>query len=493
MKRFRWLSVALIILIFTSGCSKKENEPEKEKVPTNYQQPVLKEKLNFEINDNAVLADLLAEDNKIELINGNDVIDTKVLGEKELVIKYKENDVEKEQLIKIKVVDTKAPAIEFKKELSTKVGTKIDLLKNVKAIDNSLEDIKVRVEGNYDFSKTGTYNLKYVATDSSNNKVEEEFVLNVTKKATTNNTSNSSNNNATSNNNTSTNTNNNSSSINNNQIQNNTDKKEEGDRTASKLITSATHKYQVNYTYGYVKKTDNFNAKSRQDILNILYTALNEGADKFGFYCDYSECENDLKKLLNNGVLSYVQDYIHPYNTFKGMRYTLSNDFVLVEVTKTYSNSDIAKLENKVNSIMSSKVTSSLSLTEKIKVLHDYLVENTSYQDNGSTAQQTALGPLFNGKSVCEGYAHAMAIFLNRLKVPNYRVSVPGVHMWNLVYAGGKWKHLDVTWDDPITTDPSGNRKEILRHDFFLISSSEVKNQDVGDNHAFDKNIFKEA
>ncbi len=157
----------------------------------------LKEDLNVEINSEVKIADLLEENNDIEIINVDEKIDTSSLGEKDLVLKYLENAEEKEYAIKINVVDTEKPTIKFTKELSTTAGTKINLLKNVKVSDNSKEEIKATIEGDYDFNKEGTYKLKYVAIDSSNNKTEEDFTLKVNKKKTTSTTNTTTNNNST--------------------------------------------------------------------------------------------------------------------------------------------------------------------------------------------------------------------------------------------------------------------------------------------------------
>lgn len=171
---------------------------------------ILKDNLSFEINSELTLLALVSEDNKVKILSEDEIIDTSVLGEKDVILKYKMEDDEKEIIVKINIVDTISPTIEFEKELSTYLGTKIDLLKEVKATDNSEEEIEVTVEGDYDFNKVGTYTLKYVAVDSSGNKKEEEFVLKVTNKETTSSTSNNSNND----NNSSTSAANNSSSNN---------------------------------------------------------------------------------------------------------------------------------------------------------------------------------------------------------------------------------------------------------------------------------------
>lgn len=142
----------------------------------------LYESLNFELNSDVYLLSLIKKISNGELITDNVKIDTSILGEKELKIKYiNENNEEKEYAFKINVVDTTKPVIKYKKELTTTIGNKIDLLKDVVVTDNSGEKISVEINGEYDFNKVGKYTLKYVAVDSSGNKSEEEFILDILK------------------------------------------------------------------------------------------------------------------------------------------------------------------------------------------------------------------------------------------------------------------------------------------------------------------------
>ena len=168
MKKVRFLSLIMLLLIVT-GCGNNKSE---QKVDI-----ILNNNLNFEINSELKLSSLVSKKNKVEIINKDEIIDTSSLGTKEIILKYKDKNKEKEYRFKIKIIDTQAPTIEYQKELSTTVGTSIDLLENVKVSDNSKEEIKANVEGNYTFANAGEYTLKYVAIDSSNNKTEEEFKL----------------------------------------------------------------------------------------------------------------------------------------------------------------------------------------------------------------------------------------------------------------------------------------------------------------------------
>ena len=160
----------------------RDNKPKEEKKKESI---ILNDNLEFEINSEVKLLSLVSDDNKVKIVSEDEIIDTSSLGEKEITIKYLVKDKEEAKTVTIKIVDTQAPTIEYNKELSTNVGTKIDLLKNVKVSDNSKEKIKATVEGEYDFDNEGTYKLKYVAVDSSKNKAEKEFTLKVDKKTTT--------------------------------------------------------------------------------------------------------------------------------------------------------------------------------------------------------------------------------------------------------------------------------------------------------------------
>ena len=114
------------------------------------------------------------------------VLDTSKLGKKKVTIvvtDYFKNDRKFSYILKI--VDTEKPIIKFNQNLETTEGVKIDLLKDVSVSDNSKEEIKVEVSGDYDFNKAGKYTLYYLAEDSSGNKAKEEFTLVIKEKPKT--------------------------------------------------------------------------------------------------------------------------------------------------------------------------------------------------------------------------------------------------------------------------------------------------------------------
>ena len=145
-----------------------------------------KELQEYEINTELFVKDLLVDYQNIEIINNDEKIDTSVLGTKEITIQYKNiyKQDNEEKKIEIKIIDTQAPQFKItNKELSFEQGTEINLLENVKCIDNSNEEIEIKINGDYDINTIGTYTIKYVAEDSSGNKVEsEDITLNITEK-----------------------------------------------------------------------------------------------------------------------------------------------------------------------------------------------------------------------------------------------------------------------------------------------------------------------
>ncbi len=199
------LSCVIVGVILLNNKNKNEKQDENKN-----QTIILNDNLKFEINSEVNLLSLVSKDNKVKIISEDIKIDTSKLGEQKLTIKYLSENKEMNKTFTIKIVDTKPPTIEYQKELTIVVGEEIDLLKDVKVYDNSNEEIKATIEGEYDFNKGGTYKLKYVAKDSSYNKTEEEFTLNVNEKTLTpvNNTTSSNNTNSNNNTNQSNNTSN---------------------------------------------------------------------------------------------------------------------------------------------------------------------------------------------------------------------------------------------------------------------------------------------
>ena len=138
---------------------------------------------NVNINEEVYNIDFIKNVKNGIIISKKKKVNTSILGKREVKLKIKNYfHIVQNYVYEIVIVDKEGPSIEYSDRIITTVGTEIDLLEGVTASDNSNENIEVTVEGEYDFNKEGTYELYYVAKDSSGNITKEKFILEVIKK-----------------------------------------------------------------------------------------------------------------------------------------------------------------------------------------------------------------------------------------------------------------------------------------------------------------------
>jgi len=138
---------------------------------------VFKPDLKVNVNEDVKIKDFIMETNNLKVLNETEKVDTTKMGKSEINLNGKTFFGKKEFALEVSVIDSQSPKIEAPKEITITRAEKVDLLRNVKVTDNSKEEIVPQVEGDYDINKIGTYSLKYVASDSNENKAESEFKL----------------------------------------------------------------------------------------------------------------------------------------------------------------------------------------------------------------------------------------------------------------------------------------------------------------------------
>ena len=114
---------------------------------------------------------------------------------------------------------------------------------------------------------------------------------------------------------------------------------------------------------------------------------------------------------------------------------------------------------------------------EQALAAHDYLITccaynwDTAANNNAPSPTESyvysAYGALVDGDAVCQGYALAYKLILNKVGIPCVTVSsIAMKHMWNLVQLDHNWYHVDVTGDDPTPNVEGGGRHaNFLRSD----------------------------
>lgn len=266
-------------------------------------------------------------------------------------------------------------------------------------------------------------------------------------------------------------------------------------RNADVLLNN---EYRKDIDIDFVHITDDFNPDTYGDLVNIYYTVISSGMNEFTFYCDqsYTSCIEDVIDINDNkDLLSYMNNFVNVYNSFKSVKttYTTSGK-ITISVNKVYSNDEVNIINNRLDEIEKDLYINAESDYDKILAIHDYIVNNTKYniddENKKNTASSTAIGVLFNKKATCNGYTDTASLLLDRLNIPNVRIS-NDKHIWNLVYIDNKWLHMDVTWDDPI--NKLDLDKDTLSHDYFLKTTYEIEEYEKNkeeNQHTYNNKIF---
>ena len=135
----------------------------------------------------------------------------------------------------------------------------------------------------------------------------------------------------------------------------------------------------------------------------------------------------------------------------------------------------IQKVENVKNDVLKNANGNNY---EKIKYIHDWIVDNVKYDTSNNENLSNIYGCLVNKKVVCEGYARTFKYLMDELNIPCVLVSGTAVdengkserHAWNYVYIKNSWYAIDVTWDDPIIIG-NGRVNDKIKYRYFLKGS----------------------
>lgn len=139
------------------------------------------------------------------------------------------------------------------------------------------------------------------------------------------------------------------------------------------------------------------------------------------------------------------------------------------------------------------------STVEKIKIVHDYLIDNTDYDSLAGENIYNVYGTLINKKSVCEGYARSFKYIMDELNIPciiacgigKNSTGAAESHAWNYVQVEGEWYAMDVTWDDPVIPEHLLGKVTISdedRYQYYLKGANKFF-----EDHFEDGNIVGEA
>ena len=158
-----------------------------------------------------------------------------------------------------------------------------------------------------------------------------------------------------------------------------------------------------------------------------------------------------------------------------------------------YGEQEVSRALNNIDAVTNSIISSLSGNTyNKIKQVHDWLVDNLSYSSSISgNNSYNIYGAFINKSVVCEGYAEGFKYIMDKMGIPCIVVTGTAQnsegtienHEWNYIQIDAKWYAVDVTWDDPIITG-GGTLTSNSKYKYFLKGSEFMNN-----NHFIDGKI----
>jgi transglutaminase/protease-like cytokinesis protein 3 len=157
---------------------------------------------------------------------------------------------------------------------------------------------------------------------------------------------------------------------------------------------------------------------------------------------------------------------------------------ITLNVIYKCSNEEEKKLDKEIKSAIKTLELTEKSDYEKVKAIHDYIINRVSYDT--TLIGNSAYDALINKSAVCEGYAMAAyRMFteagLEARIISGFGNGVP--HAWNIVKVEGKWYNIDLTWDDPVTS----NGTSVITYDYFLKNAKDFSDHRSNTEYRTDK------
>lgn len=157
-----------------------------------------------------------------------------------------------------------------------------------------------------------------------------------------------------------------------------------------------------------------------------------------------------------------------PFFNAMTVKSSIGNYKISLENMSKYESAEVVKVAKKwIGEVVSDDMTD----IEKIKAIHDKIVNETAYDDSNGDEAHSPAGVAIERKAVCDGYSRMFAIMLTMIDIPVVQVTSGTMdHAFNLVYVNGEWLLVDATYNDPVVSNG-----QVLRHDYFMINPASSK------------------
>lgn len=217
----------------------------------------------------------------------------------------------------------------------------------------------------------------------------------------------------------------------------------------------------------------NWDVTFSDDILKKVcdgMTSCTGNAIDLSAYGINQSCVSDLVNAVNRKYpLESVAANVSSYS------YSYGSDNLIKSIRFIYASADISdKYTTRYNTLKTKAEVQLASLEgksdyEKILRIHDALALHGEYDMSLSVHDPYTL--IVSGTGVCQAYAEGFKMYMDLCGIPCIVVTSTEMnHAWNMVYLGGNWYHIDVTWDDPVP-----DQKGIVQYKHLLLNDDEIR------------------
>ena len=275
----------------------------------------------------------------------------------------------------------------------------------------------------------------------------------------------------------------------------NTVEKIGGDLYGEVIVSNGMGKaeYTLIYTnYGFLEPDE-------AEIYVKICEKVENGEKSFEFRnADKDKVINAFSAVLNDHPEYFWLGHTYSYKTTEYIYGTYVTLEPVVSEAFGYLTNRKTQLDNAVNEVLS-LCNGTDNMYEKMIIVHDYIVDNTDYDYEAAKTitsleetndavidASSAYGCLVNHKAVCSGYSAAFQLIMQKIGIPCGRVAgykTEGEnHEWNYVFFDNDYYYIDVTWDDPQSSEAFRNVKS---YEFFCITTDELEKTHIIDEEGF--------
>lgn len=200
-------------------------------------------------------------------------------------------------------------------------------------------------------------------------------------------------------------------------------------------------------------------------------------------YISVDNLEQIIKSEINKLKILYPYEI---YNVINYQMEILSYTSGSIDVNVTCNYRMTAEMANdldvKVKNIVLSIAPDTMSQSEKELAIHDWIVNNTKYDQTYTIYDP--YNTLIKHTGVCQGYALLAQKMFTAAGIKSTIVGGTAGgqdHAWNMVYIDSKWRHVDCTWDDPVSS------QDILSHEYYNLTDQQMSVDHTWDTSAYPK------